>query len=201
MRHRRLTLRACAALFWLFGLGQLQASTVLELGFSDVVADAELVFEGRVTAVNSRESGGIIHTWVTFEIVDILKGSWPENTVELSYLGGRLGNREMRVSNMELPRPGETGFYFVESLRESLVHPLVGWDQGRFLIERSQAGERVTTADRQPLQGIDTRPQVRDPNSFSKGAAKGVRVQELRTEEGGLSVEEFKTAVRQVLAQ
>ncbi len=62
--------------------------------FSEVVSGAELIFEGRVEAVEVRQQPGeMIKTWVRFAVVDVLKGDFADDEIELSFLGGRLGDR------------------------------------------------------------------------------------------------------------
>jgi hypothetical protein len=180
----------------------IQASTVLELSFADVVESAELIFEGRVIALEAREDGDGIHTYVSFEVLDIVKGSYSSATLELRYLGGRVGSRQLQITDMDLPQNGESGFYFVESLQENLVHPLVGWDQGRYLIERDRNGQAyVTSSQHRPIQSINGAPQETNPNTFSKGVAKGVTVMELNLPARAMSVDGFKSAVRSSIAE
>src|SRR5262245_46648073 len=106
------------------------ASSVLQLSFEELVRSSELVFEGRV--VNKRaevDKRGAIKTYVTFEIQDVYKGAYTGRTVDLAYLGGTVGNSTMEVSDMQQPEIGEKGVYFVESMSNPPVHPLLGWDQ------------------------------------------------------------------------
>ena len=117
--------------------GFAQASTVLEMNFEDVVSQSELVFEGQVLGLESRQlRDGSIHTFVRFTVRDVIKGSYAGEEIELGFLGGSVGGRTLQVSDMQIPGIGETGIYFVESLTRAQVHPLVGWDQGHFLLIR-----------------------------------------------------------------
>ena len=81
--------RRCALFICLLGASPwLSATTVAQLSFDEVIASAELVFEGRVLAVEARETGPrSIHTFVEFEILDVLKGEYAGASIELSYLG------------------------------------------------------------------------------------------------------------------
>ncbi|MGB4247017.1 MAG: hypothetical protein WBJ75_04795 [Pseudohongiellaceae bacterium] len=160
---------------------QPRASTVLQMSFSEVVQHAELVFEGRVLTVESRMvPDGMIHTFVTFSVLDVLKGDAQLEEIELSFLGGQVGTQRLQVTDLEVPEVGETGFYFVESLVNAQVHPLVGWTQGHYLIEPDANGESiVTTADHEPILALEpavptTAPM---PAEISKGVASGIVVQ------------------------
>jgi hypothetical protein len=179
-----------------------RASTILELSFADVVETAELIFEGRVTAVQASEDSDGIHTWVSFEVLDVIKGEYSPATLELRYLGGRVGRRQLQITEMVLPLPGERGFYFVESLQEKMVHPLVGWSQGHYIIERTRNGAAyVSSSMRRPILSIDGAPQKSDPDTFSKGVAKGVTVMEMNLPDNAMTVDGFKAAVRNSMGQ
>jgi hypothetical protein len=187
----------------------LQASTVLEMDFGAVLDTAELVFEGRVESLAARRlADGSIHTFVRFTVLDVLKGNYAAPELELRFLGGSIGNRRLEVSDMQMPQRGETGFYFVESLSQQQVHPLVGWSQGHFLIETQADGSlAVTTAQHEPIISVTApaQPPLTAPmNSFSKGVAKGVTVRSggtLSARSRALEVEEFKQAVRSMAAE
>jgi hypothetical protein len=184
-------------------LPPLQASTVALLSFEEVVGTAEFIFEGRVLSVEARQTGpGTIHSFVEFDIVHVIKGDYPASAITLRYLGGRVGNRMMQVGEMQLPEVGETGFYFVESLSENLVHPLVGWAQGHYRLQQWVDGEqRVHTADDQPVYSVPS------PERTAPGAAdgdqswhrRGVQVQSLGSAGTALSAASFRESVRELV--
>lgn len=187
-------------------LTSVQASTVLQMDFGEVVQGAELVFEGRVTALQAqRISDGSIHTFVTFQISEIIKGEFAGDTIELRFLGGQVGTRGLQVSDMRMPEMDETGIYFVETLREFQVNPLVGWAQGHFLIEdMGNDISVVTTADHVPVvsvEGADLASMTLSEAEFSKGVAKGVSVRRgiASNATRGLSKDQFKASVREIL--
>ncbi len=173
---------------------RVQATTIQEMSFVEVVAGAELVFEGKVLRTETRMQDGGIRTYVTFEVLDVIKGDYSGAEISLHYLGGQVGTRRLQVAELQLPQSGEVGVYFVESLQETLVHPLVGWAQGHFVVDSGY----VTSASHQPLQEIDAQPQVIDPNSLSKGVAKGVKVQEFHLLQDAMTLENFKAIIRDV---
>jgi hypothetical protein len=208
-RNTSLLLLLIPILLALVPRSPLWASTVMELAFSDVVQQSELVFEARVLSAEARDDGRMIYTVVVFELLDVLKGTYENETVELIFLGGRVGNRELRVTEMHAPAAGETGIYFVQSLSEPLVHPLVGWDQGRYLIHQDRGGNRyMLSADAIPVVGLENAAQARaqpgqsgNTEGISKGVAKGVITQEMFSASSAMSVEDFKNAVREMHAQ
>lgn len=174
------------------------ATTVAQLSFDEVVAGAEFVFEGRVVSIEARETGPrSIHTFVELEVLDVLKGEYTDATIELSYLGGRVGNRQLEVSEMQLPEPGETGIYFVDSLQARQLHPLVGWSQGHYLIEQDSNGRsHVQSASHQPIRAVSIAPFAAAQTLNDDGVASGVQIQAIRDEESAMSAAGFKALVR-----
>ncbi|MEX0739221.1 MAG: hypothetical protein WD071_07760 [Pseudohongiella sp.] len=193
-------IRRCALIICLLGMPPvLTATTVAQLSFDDVVATAELVFEGRVLAVEARETGPrSIHTFVEFEVLDVLKGEYTDATIELSYLGGRVGNRQLEVSEMQVPAAGETGVYFVESLSAGQLHPLVGWSQGHYLIVQDSNGRaHVQSAGQQPIRGVTIAPFAAAQTLNADGIANGVQIQAIADETSAMSATGFKALVRE----
>lgn len=195
-----------ALLIAFFSLGSAQASTVLQMDFGEVVESAELVFEGRVTALQAqRTADGSIHTFVTFQISEIIKGEFASDTIQLRFLGGHVGTRGLQVGDLRMPEMGETGIYFVETLRDFQVNPLVGWAQGHFLIQDMGNGDSVvTTASHVPVvsvKGADVASMTLSEAEFSKGVAKGVSVRRGYASNAtrGLSKDQFKASVREIM--
>jgi len=173
-------------------------STVKRLTMGDMVRESALIFEGQVTSVDPRldANTGRIHSYVTFQILDTIKGAPGQSTVELSFLGGTVGDLKMEVSDLHIPERGERGIYFVQSTSKRMVNPLSGWDQGHFLIVTdTRNGFRVTT--RSGLRISELTPGETKPG-FSIGTASGVRIAE-RDSEIGLDVSEFKEKLRSIV--
>ena len=179
-----------------------QATTVLQVSFDELVDSAELVFEGEVLALESYEAGPrAIYTRVRFAVTDVIKGEYSHAEIELHYLGGQVGSRAVQVAEMQLPAIGETGIYFVGSLHEDNVHPLVGWSQGHFQIVIHESGEAtVATAAGDPvrrvLPGNAPAPMHVLPH---EGHARGVQIQSLTAPEAPLTVTAFKQRIRELV--
>lgn len=193
--------------FWLCSAAL--ATTLVQLSFDEIVASSELVFEGRVVSVEARETGPrSIHSYVQFEILDVIKGDYPDSRLTLRFLGGLVGNRQMEVTEMNVPEQGETGIYFVESLRELQIHPLVGWSQGHFLTRQDDSGNtRVHTAAGQPILNVvsdvsvssvlaRTARQVAPVMLGHDGTARGVEIQGLTDNATAMGAGAFKALVR-----
>jgi len=212
-RFRSLRVATAWLLAVAFFSGPAQATTVAELHFSDVVAKAELVFEGRVTQVEAQQTGPrMIKTLVTFEVLDVMKGQVNGTQMTLHFTGGRVGQRQLRIADMQTPEVGESGIYFVESLQNNLVHPLVGWSQGHFLINRQNAenGSQITaptveTASGQQVRELTTRPEARPAETMPLlapgAAARGVQLREAGQPQQGLTVDAFKSRVREIVRE
>lgn len=178
------------------------AATVLGVSLDQMLHRSALVFEGRVTEIETRPSdtSRMIYTYVTFEILDVIHGDYQEDTIELRFLGGKLPDgRGMRVSEMRYPVIGEEGIYFVESLERMQVHPLYGWTQGHLLVHRDRRGvRRVTAHDGRPI--ADVKPVAADKavGKLSRGAAEGLVLGASSDSAEGLEVGAFKLKLREM---
>ena len=112
------------------------ASSVKSITLQDATLASALVFEGVVTARQERTdpASGQPFTYFTFNIISVLKGTYPTPTIELGFMGGARNGLMMQVSDMIMPKVGEQGIYFVEQLNQQQVNPLYGWHQGHYLV-------------------------------------------------------------------
>lgn len=171
-----------------------------------LVADAELIFEGEVLQQDTRQdqSSGLIFTWVTFQVRDVVKGNFGSDTLELKFTGGSVNGRVVAVSGLVIPEIGEQGIYFVESLGTDMVNPLLGWSQGHYLIFDDNGERRVSTVDKRPV--LDIQPvagiprAIRKPQVLIEGdadAPAGVMTESNALNlERALSVDEFKSRIQ-----
>jgi hypothetical protein len=188
------------------------ATSVIRVTFPDLCEKAALIFEGRVIDVQTREEHDRYkHIWTvaTFEVLEVIKGppvpgskvSAPPvgGRISLEFLGGAVGNRTLRIGDMRVPEPGETGIYFVESLEKRLVHPLYGWSQGHFIVDRGPGGaEEVRSAAGQRVLAIEDLPAAPEVG-LSSGTALGVRLAAKPDATPGLTARSFKDAIRRAL--
>ncbi len=122
--------------FSIFCTNQTKATTILELSFDQVCQGSELIFEGQVISKEPRPSptDGKPFTYFTFQIIEVIKGSYTGSTVELGFMGGQSGDSTLKMFGMQMPEMGERGIYFVENLSVQQIHPLCGWQQGHCLV-------------------------------------------------------------------
>ena len=179
--------RLIARLTFLLGLLWLPigyGTTIQKLDIDDVVMEAELVFEGEVLTHEVRvdSNSNLINTFVTFLVLDVIKGSNQIDTLELKFAGGTLNGETVRINGLSIPQPGEQGIYFVESTSNKLINPLVGWSQGHFVIKELEGQRMVYTNTLKPVVGIQSVSSIpltiKRPNTILEGntAATGILV-------------------------
>jgi hypothetical protein len=139
-----------------------------------------------------------MRTCVSFEVLEVLKGPAVASPLELCFAGGRSRYGVTRsVMGLDRPLLGERGIYFVSSLGDPyLVHPLVGWDQGRFKVD---ADDKVTTAGGDPVVALDGGAD--EPTQG--GAARGARVAKrgARGAAPAMDAAAFKARLRELMAE
>ena len=199
--HARLKCRAILIVLLLMPISFGHASSVREVSMNEMLQQSQFVFEGTVTAIEARQnSQKRIHTYVTFEITDIIKGEYSGNIITLRFLGGTVDDVTMVVSDMQLPQEGEHGIYFVESLERFQVNPLYGWSQGHFIVERDGTGsERVMTNRGLPVTGVmdymsdePATPGKERIQDLSKGVSRDLVVAQEGEDNKAMTVDEFK---------
>jgi len=204
-RRGRLRVRLAARILGLAGAALLaghgaHASSVRSVSMGEMLEGAELVFEGRAVGRRTSEAGGVgeLRTCVRFEVLEVLKGPAVASPLELCFAGGRSRyGLTRRVAGLHRPLLGERGIYFVSSLSDPhLVHPLVGWDQGRFRVE---SDETVTTAAGDPVLALDSDAGQAGGSPAARGARVGKRG--ARSASAAMDAAAFKARVRELLEE
>ena len=139
------------------------SSVILKRTFSEVVNGAELVFEGRVISKETRLSpeSGKPFTYYTFEILDVIKGTYAESFLEIGYMGGQWHGLKLEITEMKMPEVGEQGIYFVETLDKQQVHPLFGWQQGHYrVIVNPQTGREIVVPVEEDTDKVKSRALI-----------------------------------------
>ena len=136
----------------------LPATTVIPPTFDGLVSQAELIFQGTVTALKSDYVGEgpnrHIATFVTFKVNEQMKGQASASyTIEM--MGGTVGENTMEVTDAPRFKVGDRDILFVEHNGAQFI-PLVGIMHGRFRIQKDQATGReiVATNDGAPLADV-----------------------------------------------
>lgn len=133
------------------------ATTVIPPTFDQLVDQAEVIFQGTVTKVNSEWVGEgaerHIATFVTFSVKDALKGT-PGKSFTLRTFGGTVDGETMMIGDAPTFNVGDEDILFVEN-NGSQVVPLVGIMHGQFHVRKDASGrEMVTTNEDQPLTDV-----------------------------------------------
>ena len=190
---------------YLLLVSPLGATTILGMNIDEVAQGAEIIFEGKVVEHNVRENAtGMIVTYVTFRIEELIKGEYDEPLLELKFTGGRLGRQTMEISGLRIPSPKEEGIYFVESVNRNLVNPLLGWSQGHYLIYEQNGERRVSTVNDRPITDVLSTQSVpvalRRPVSVIDGdtepATGVVAPSQILNSDQALTTESFKAKIR-----
>lgn len=177
------------------------ASSVRAVDVGEMLEHAELVFEGQVIAerVKRGDRKRDIYTEVTFQVTDVIKGEFDADAIVLSFSGGAIDGEAVVVSDLNRPRVGDRGVYFVESMQRRQVHPLYGWDQGLFVVEPDLASGAsvVKTQSRKAIYGVSSSQAASDADSgLSNGVAIGLRLQRRSADERPMTLDQFKDTLR-----
>lgn len=185
------------------------ATTILGMDIDQLVTDASLIFEGEVLQRETRQdtNTGLINTYVTFAVRDVVKGDYNGDSLELKFMGGAFNGQIVEVSGLVIPELGETGIYFVESLATDFLNPLLGWSQGHYLIVEENGERRISTLDKRPVidvQAVANIPQlIKKPQAIIEGntdVAAGVMTEASGISlERALTVDEFKNRIGALL--
>jgi hypothetical protein len=133
------------------------ATTVIPPTFEQLVDQAEVIFHGKVTKVNSQWVGEgaerHIVSYITFTVKDALKGK-PGQSYTMRTFGGTVDGETMAISDGPEFNVGDEDLLFVEN-NGSQVVPLVGIMYGRFHVRKDASGqEMVTTNEEHPLRSV-----------------------------------------------
>jgi len=163
-----------------------QATTVIPPTFDELVAQAEVIFQGDVTDVKSQWVGEgaqrHIVSYVTFKVEDALKGTLGQSYT-IRMLGGTVDGETMGVSDAPKFKVGDKDILFVQNNGSQFV-PLVGIMHGRFHVKRDQAGQEVVSNNEdEPVKNV----------------ARLGRAEAVDGPEANLTAADFKAAVKSKL--
>jgi hypothetical protein len=129
--------------FILFASTLAYATTVQRLAFEDLVKKAQHIVAGKVrdsrTYWNSNRK--LILTSYTVEVDETIKGQ-SQRTFELTTIGGKIGDLELRVSGMPSFEKGENIVVFTEPSGPYQV--VLGLGQGKFTVENGQVSNDIS---------------------------------------------------------
>ncbi len=186
--------------------GHQSAFAAVETVYMDRMLDGSaLVIQGTVIGQRVEQGNGRqIHTIITLDITDTIKGSWDQATIDISFLGGSKNGLTLSVGGQHLPEFGQEGVFFIENPLQNQVNPLYGWEQGLFVVEADpNSSEKVIkTAAKEQVTAIEFLPADNaQTQEISNGVAAGVTLQSTSELKAPYTLEQFKAALRSRLEE
>lgn len=129
-------------------LPAVKATTVVPPKFAELVAGADYIVRARVKAIRyeAKDRPGkvpLIHTKVALEVVEAIAGQPPAEP-ELTVLGGRWGDHELRVEGLPQFEVGQEEVMFVHG-NGRVFYPLYAAMHGRYPIKKDKDGREFVT--------------------------------------------------------
>ena len=127
----------------LVSAGFLKATTVQRLGLEDLARKAHHIVAGKVRNSKTFWSGNgkLILTSYTIDVADNIKGQ-PPQTLELTTIGGKIGDLELHVAGMPSFAKGEEIVVFTE--QSAGYEVVLGATQGKFTVENGEVFNDVS---------------------------------------------------------
>jgi hypothetical protein len=130
------------------------ATVVKPLDLTQLTNQADLIFRGKVLAIESRwdEQRSKIWTFVTFSVDEVIKGSYEEKEITLKLPGGAIEAEDIRLRVDGVPEfiVGEEVLLFCSN-DPKRINPIIGWHQGRFKIRFDEVHkQKVIEGERAP---------------------------------------------------
>jgi hypothetical protein len=174
-----------------------RAMSVVPPTFPELVAEAESIVRGEVTAIScayvDTPGGRPIKTFVTFRVQRTLKGTAPASgTVTLIFLGGTIGADSLEVAGMPKFQIGDREIVFVAGNGKTFC-PLIAAGHGRYRVLHDNATQRdyIARENRTPLESTE---EVVLPLEAPAAAAR------LKSISRALSPDAFEASVLQAVA-
>ncbi len=171
------------------------AMTVIPPSFEELVKGSGEIVRARVISAEpfrATSPGGasIIKTRVTWRVLNKLKGGDAE-TLSLDFLGGRVGDDELRIGGMPEFKTGQEDYLFVEPNTRAFC-PLFAAGHGRYrvLTEPTTGRAYVARENGAPLADVS---QVVAPMGGSVPAPMAAQASE------ALTPEAFESAIQKTL--
>ncbi len=173
------------------------AGSVKQLDIDELIEQSELIFQGQVIKQSARwnSTKTDILTDITFRVDDVIVGTYANDELTLSFVGGTVDQMSVTIEGSEMPALNESGVYFVSSTTQLLVNPIVGWAQGHFLTKKDETGTpRMMTQDKAPISGLNmSQPKTK---FISDGVATGVTQINSDSFSEAMTLNNFKSLLR-----
>jgi len=119
------------------------ATTVQRLTLDDMVKKAQTIVHGRVRSSVAHWSadGRLIVTTYTLDVKETIKGR-TGRSIDLTVVGGKVGNQGLFVSGMPSFDTGEEAVVFIEN--SGNYSTVVGLSQGKFAVRNDEVSNNVS---------------------------------------------------------
>ena len=123
--------------------GTLRGTTVERLSLDDLALRSRAIVQGTVLRARTYWSpnGKLILTGTTIEVSESIKGAY-SRTVEVTTVGGQIGDTILHVAGMPVFAPGENAIVFVEQSGAYLT--VFGLGQGKFTVKNGEVANVVS---------------------------------------------------------
>jgi len=131
-----------------------QATTVERLSLEDLTARSQSIVQGTVRGSRSYWSpdGKLILTSTTIDVTETIKGQ-SARSMEVTTVGGQVGDAVLHVGGMPAFVPGESTIVFVERSAGYLI--VLGLGQGKFTVSNGEVANspaELTFPDGKPAR-------------------------------------------------
>jgi hypothetical protein len=139
------------------------STTVQRLTLDEMIQKSNKIVIGNVTGSSTfwSNNGKLILTSYTIAVDETIKGE-PARTIQVTSIGGQIGNLTLHVAGMPVFEKGESAVVFVEAA--GTFSTVVGLEQGKFTITDGAVSNHVAdlafpdgrpaAAIRMPLQSL-----------------------------------------------
>jgi len=182
---------ALFSLLWLAMALPAQAASVLPLYLDEIVADAQIAFQGTCTAnrIERDPQTGLIVTYTTFDVREVLKGN-VGTTHTIKQVGGRAGTENYRVEGVPSFAVGQEYVLFLYGVSSAGFSSPVGLSQGQFVVRTGPGGQEISN-------GRDFKEMLRSYPVQTLPQSTYGKIQQAPGELKNLGLDEFKQIVRQ----
>jgi hypothetical protein len=127
--------------FILIFSGIANATIVERLSLEEMTKKASSIAVGKVRSSRTFWSGNLILTTYTFDVQEMIKGQ-ASRSIELTTVGGAVGDTTLFVAGMASFRSGEDAVVFVE--RSGQFSTVLGLAQGKFSVDRGEVSNELS---------------------------------------------------------
>lgn len=162
-----LSFAASAALILASASGTALATSIVKMDVKNLSKRSSLVFAGTVAAIEKHAlaDDSMAYTFVTFEDLDVLAGTFGGGTLTLRFDGGELSDgRTVLVPGMPEFTEGERVVLFADGGNGAVPCPVIGWEQGHLRVVADPATGEPVLADShgREILGIEKGRFVKD---------------------------------------